>query len=187
MTHQPIHAISGPVTTVLTGLLDAYSSNRVTYSSVPEECQPPRLVVEFASGAEVRAFAAALHDLSGADATLTKLLGEIADEVTGFGATDIFVHPEVVQNLIYASAAQLMEVYEEICPGARLVRRSDQYRDHLVAIAAVALAGLAEDGKSGRVPVGQPWPNLSHRTQEQIRAAEQSHALDENHQRVGEA
>ncbi|MBI3444390.1 MAG: hypothetical protein HY055_03280, partial [Magnetospirillum sp.] len=30
--------------------------NRVTYTSVPEDCQPPRLIIEFDRGADVRAF-----------------------------------------------------------------------------------------------------------------------------------
>lgn len=45
-----------PVGAALTTLASAYHGNRVTFTSVPEDCQPPRLVIEFDKGSELRAF-----------------------------------------------------------------------------------------------------------------------------------
>lgn len=45
-----------PIGGILTALADAHHGNRVTYTSVPEDCQPPRLIIEFDRGADVRAF-----------------------------------------------------------------------------------------------------------------------------------
>lgn len=59
-----------PVAAVLSVLATAYRNNMVSYACVPKECRPPRFVVEFGTGAEVRAFEAAVHHLADMNADL---------------------------------------------------------------------------------------------------------------------
>ena len=178
------------VAAVLTALTSAFRANMVSYLSVPEECQPPRFVVEFASGAEVRAFAAALHHVTASGPLLATALGEIAAEVIGYDVAAI-TSPEVLQHLIHSAAADLMVVVEDLGP-VKVIQRADDYRDHLTTIAALALAGLLADRRAaaedtlaacaeGRrpkaapdVPVGQSWATNTDRSMADIIAANPS-------------
>lgn len=136
-----------PVASVLLTLATAYRTNMVSYAAVPEECQPPRFVVEFRTGADVRAFEEHVHQLADAGPLLPRVLGEIAAEVTGYDGVASITSAEVLQHLIHVAAGDLMEVVEDFGP-VKVIRASPQYRDHLVTIAALAIVGLLAESRS---------------------------------------
>lgn len=50
------HLSTTPIGGVLIALADAWRANRVSFTSVPADCRPPRLVIEFDSPAQVTDF-----------------------------------------------------------------------------------------------------------------------------------
>jgi hypothetical protein len=154
---------NSPAPGLLSMLATAYRNRRVAYVSVPRECRPPRIVIEFAAEGEVGAFERALRDLATADPAIPQLLQQVVGAISNLSLDTPRLTPDAWKWLLQMDVEKLLDVAEDHGP-VKVLRVSPDYREYLVSIAAIALAALMRwdrdnaPGEAGDVVHPEPVP-----------------------------